>query len=396
MVKQIASEGNSLYSQGGAPTGINVVEGEAFADPAQTALLASRDSVINEVSVGMSGDEGAMATAFGTPPLSLPNSLGKPLTDWKVDLLPYQEGTGDPAPDNVRPIHGTDKVTVWTSGTNVWNEEWEAGRYNPSTGAPTSEPGIRSKNFIPVFAGNSYYLYCGSITTNDFRILYYDKNYTFLSATSWLNPNTVISITTASYIKFYTATAYGNVYKNDIAFNFPSTITTYSPYVGSSSVITLPTTIYNGSVSDDGAVSNWGVVDLGDLTFSASTFASTYHSFRITNLRIAPPSSDSDPIHAICNCLKSLDYGSSWTPNSIAPNTSGSDLIRVIVPTDINTVEELKALLAGMQIVYELPAPVSFTLTTPDIPTPTGTATAWATAEDGTVDGMEVTYVGKA
>ena len=28
----------------------------------------------------------------------------------------------------------------------------------------------------------------------------------------------------------------------------------------------------------------------------------------------------------------------------------------------------------------------------PTIPTPTGTATTWATAEDGTVDSMEVTY----
>lgn len=41
-------------------------------------------------------------------------------------------------------------------------------------------------------------------------------------------------------------------------------------------------------------------------------------------------------------------------------------------------------------------APTTFAVPSATIPTPTGTAAAWATAEDGTVESMEVTYVGKA
>ena len=58
--------------------------------------------------------------------------------------------------------------------------------------------------------------------------------------------------------------------------------------------------------------------------------------------------------------------------------------------------ESFKTAYAGMQVVYELETPQSFPLTAPTIPTPTGSATTWATAEDGTVDSMSVTYIGKA
>ena len=55
-----------------------------------------------------------------------------------------------------------------------------------------------------------------------------------------------------------------------------------------------------------------------------------------------------------------------------------------------------KTAVSGVKLVYELATPVQFPLAAPTIPTPTGTATTWAKAEDGTVESMEVTYVGKA
>ena len=118
-VKQISQTGNEMYGQGGFPVGIHTTDAGWLADPADTMLLAGRDPVIKEVSVGMTGEEAAVYDVSGTPPLSLTNSLGKPLKAWEVDVLPYQEGTGDPAPDNVRPIYGTDKLTMWTAGKNL-------------------------------------------------------------------------------------------------------------------------------------------------------------------------------------------------------------------------------------------------------------------------------------
>ena len=48
--------------------------------------------------------------------------LQKPLVNGEFTIQAYQEGTGDPSPDNVRPIHGFDKVNATRLGKNVWGE----------------------------------------------------------------------------------------------------------------------------------------------------------------------------------------------------------------------------------------------------------------------------------
>lgn len=41
--------------------------------------------------------------------------------DVTVEIVPTQEGTGDPSPENVRPIVGWDSVNVWRGGKNLLN-----------------------------------------------------------------------------------------------------------------------------------------------------------------------------------------------------------------------------------------------------------------------------------
>lgn len=57
-IKQISQVGNDMYAQGAITiAGIGNTEVSYLADPADTRLLAGRDPVIEEVSVGMSGDD---------------------------------------------------------------------------------------------------------------------------------------------------------------------------------------------------------------------------------------------------------------------------------------------------------------------------------------------------
>lgn len=411
-INQASAEINKLVAQANIHQTIAPVDPAAFTDPADTMLLASRDPVIREVSVGMTGEAYSDYSVSGTPPLSLPNSLGKPLKAWSVDVLPKQDLNGYDAP--------------WPAGggANIWDEEWEEGRYNPSTGEPTTEPGIRSKNFIPVVDGNSYYLYCGSQVTNDFRILYYDDNKTLLSASAWIVPNAVITLTTASYIKFYVATAYGSVYKNDIAINYPSSVTTYSPYSNicpihgtdklnmfveesydpsatPKAVITLPQTVYTGTIGSEGGESRWGKIVLdGSETWGGS---GTHGMYTQVDTLLRSTNYYTNIIK--CESLKTYrsntnsefinqEYGiTGWA----GVGYPGQNWI-YIAAAGKTTTTELKAWLAQnpVTVVYELATPTTFPLTPPTIPTPTGTATTWATAEDGTVNSMEVTYVGKA
>lgn len=52
--------------------------------------------------------------------------------DVQVEITPTQEGTGDPSPDNVRPITGWDSVNIWRAGKNLldWSKV-SASVYTP-------------------------------------------------------------------------------------------------------------------------------------------------------------------------------------------------------------------------------------------------------------------------
>ena len=100
-----------------------------------------------------------------------------PLTKLLIDIEPVQARSGDPSPNNERPIYGWSACNINDTGTNVWDEEWEVGTINDSGNNYPSDSRIRSKNHIPVMPNTTYYLYVGrTVTSNNYRIYFYDKN----------------------------------------------------------------------------------------------------------------------------------------------------------------------------------------------------------------------------
>lgn len=151
---------------------------------------------------------------------SFPDGSGVAMKKAEVSLEPIQD------------LHGYDKPWPAGGGSNKWDEEWEYGRYSTSTGEADPSGGVRSKNFIPVFPSTTYFLSCDAISTNDFRVLFYDADKNFIDANGWAyGDTTFVTRSNAHFVKFFvTSTNYGNTYNNDIAINYPSTVTTYSPY----------------------------------------------------------------------------------------------------------------------------------------------------------------------
>lgn len=284
IIKNPVLDINKLVRQGTMLNqSVQNVEGDSTADQATVDLLARKDPVIQEISVGMSGEELTQYTVSGTPPLSLPNSLGKPLKAWSVEVSPYQEGSGDPSPDNVRPIHGTDKL-------NLFVEE------------------------------------------------------------------------------------------------------SYDPSVTPKAVITLPSTVYTATIGSSGGESRSTAIDMGSLTWS---YSATYNRMSCSPIAEVKPPLGTE-INAYCEMFKVVTANYGWTHRDteqmIAIDESG--YIRVYSPPYTYPAEFTSAV-SGKKLICELATPTTFSVPSVTIPTPTGTATTWATAEDGTVDSMEVTYVGK-
>jgi len=103
-------------------------------------------------------------------------------------------------------------------GFNQWDEEWEVGQFDPSTGNPTSATtAIRSKNLIRILPNATYYMkFPTGVST---RLFYCDENGNMISTSTPTPNSTFTTPSDAQYMKFHTSTGYGATYNNDICFN---------------------------------------------------------------------------------------------------------------------------------------------------------------------------------
>lgn len=163
------------------------------------------------------------------------DSITDPIKFTSLFNLPfydYNQGT-------LIPFSGNGIKTV---GFNQWDEEWELGTFNTTTGAnlPVASQ-IRSKNFIDVLPNTPYFVQANP------RIwcLFFDGNKQAIDSNAPSNYNKsgnsvqlgfdLLPLTTppnARYMRFYCQASYGNSYKNDICINISDTERngTYEPY----------------------------------------------------------------------------------------------------------------------------------------------------------------------
>jgi hypothetical protein len=204
---------------------------------------ASDDNLagFNEVTVAVEGY--AKKSIANTPTdIATFNASALPMPSLTVSIEATQSGSGDPSPTNVRPISGWSAVNVYDTGINVWDEEWVIGTISTSTGEySTSGDRVCSKNYIRVEPNTLYY------KQNFAWQFYYDEYKNFISATS-IADGVFTTPNNAHYMKFYTSSAYGQTYNNDISINYPSTDTSHHAYNGQTYTIDLGGTRYGGTL----------------------------------------------------------------------------------------------------------------------------------------------------
>lgn len=135
-----------------------------------------------------------------------------------IDINAYNEG---------EVIH-MDVQSIESVGVNQWDEEWETGTLDETTGNKIYHNQIvRSKNYIPVIGGVQYYAsYKGLVWC------VYDENYNFIQ--SWDQPAYPLTLPqNARYALFRLSYNYGFVYNHDICVNLWDALINgkYFPYV---------------------------------------------------------------------------------------------------------------------------------------------------------------------
>lgn len=276
-------------------------------------------------------------------------------------------------PYNAGVLESVNLLKKKTTGLNQWDEVWELGYINETTGLNASSTGrIRGKNYMKALPNTSYCLgYVGTAITGSSLVLdafWYNANKEFIGLSGWKSKNTVvISPAKAAYFRIGMATAYGATYKNDICINISDashngTYDSYKVYEYSMpsgdlygvSKFVNNNIVYDGNryYPDGRKETRFAIVDLGSLTWS---YSSSLKYFSTTLSDVKPTPNTSTVANIICT-LYTADSATNIVNNaasynkSIAINQLG-DLF--VSDQSYSTAAAFKTAMNGVYLVYE-------------------------------------------
>lgn len=324
---------------------------------------------------------------------------------------PTQDGSGEPSPDNIRPISGRETVSVERCGGNVieflrTNDSHESVKIAVDAEKNITLNGAltRGANIIIGMcrlhwvAGKTYTMYVkkvggsaslgsGDGITFAYSLFTQDYNRYFRGDTRSTNLNAYIASDAAlaeTELVFMLQCWRANTVFNNFKFQIeviPGTTapTTYTPYTGQTAALTLPSTVYGGTVD--------AVTGEGQETWQAKSFNGTENWALYDDgssakfFYTADYTVDSEPLDTICSHFRKAAF------------TLGT-IIRVYtsVFTDLDAYKDyLTAQYAAgtpVQIAYKLATPTPFTATgAQPIPALPGVNTVLTDADSATVTG---------
>ena len=363
---------------------------------------------------GGGGTGGIVITIENVPVASFDDGTDAPVVELVVGIEPVQGGSGDPAPDNERPISGWAGANVYVAKKNILNLN-NITVYSGSNFTPNDTIDLSTPYIFEGFASAGYYT--SQNKPNDIVIT--ENSISFKTVTNWygigvsvpLKPSTtyvlkrnLTNCTTQiafydrdskfiSQLTIYTDglfTAPNNAYFGILTFSYNQVgqevkAEDLQVEVGSVSSdyetggyevyeITFPIeagTVYGGTLRNLGT-GEWklrldrGIMDLGEVTEYNCTYYPTYHIFRITGYGSAS-NTPLSPTRNFCSCYK-YQAGSMASLNTFCLGQTGFFDGDILVKTEEYTdTSTFKTAMAGQKIVYELATPIEYTLTSANI-----------------------------
>ena len=258
-------------------------------------------------------------------------------------------------------------------GFNQWNEHWENGYRDSSTGLPvSSDLAIRSVEPIKLVKGKTYYRYIDGFNSNMMYGQFYDSEMKFIEQKA-IHNRLITPSANACYMHFNISTS-DNTYKGKICINISDTAKngTYEPYTETTypiSPITLrglfklstdKLTVDGDEYNADGSVTRkYGIVNLGDLdwTYKDSDPNTDFAYFQST--------SDLDKasnVNLLCARYITMPSGrtSLTADKTISTYNTSSQIKKLVIRDDSYTdAQTFKTAMSGVYLIYELATPTT-------------------------------------
>ena len=260
----------------------------------------------------------------------------------QVEITPTQEGTGDPSPENVRPIVGWDGVNVWRSGKNLLDWSKVSAFDYPAYGLSFE----KKENSIRVFGtptqsgGLSFNI--ATTTQSELR----GKNFVFSWFTTEENVINVYGLRTTSEDAIAIVIANlieGSSYDFTIQIAIGTEkLTSYEPYQGNTYTVQLGQTVYGGTVDAVTGVGSktWGYI----ASYNGGSLPGEWMSDRDVYSAGATPTTGAQVAYKLATPQPIQATGGQSIPALPGTNTLFADAGSVTVSGLSDTVETFNAL----------------------------------------------------
>lgn len=286
-----------------------------------------------------------------------------PVVSLTAQIVPVQSGTGDPSPDNVRPISGFTGANVYDTKKNLIDPSaCQIKKYVNTHGAVTDSDDWSVTDYISVKAGQKYTL--SGVTQSGWAATYsyYDSTKTFISYEYTYNNYTLTIPQGAVYVRLSLHTETPSVAQ----FEMGTTATAHEDYNGRTVNITWETeagTVYGGSLvlNQDGTADIVGT----HKTRNLGTLDWQYES-NVGHERFQAALSDVKPSGGTVASLWCSDYKVTTAGEIYQHAYDFAVAIHGTLPqvwvydTRYTDATAFKAAMDGVQLVYELATPVTY------------------------------------
>lgn len=321
-------------------------------------------------------------------PVAFETDVAKPLVSLIANFLPVQTGSGNPSPDNVRPIVPWNGFTVWSGGRNLC-----------PLGTVTFSR--TKKSYIGELPAGTYTisaLVTSTDTDNTRCLLRLWKDDSHVGSDIYFTRNTrekrTITIDEPfNYVYMYASDSYVHTEGDtatfaDIQIETGSTETSYEPYKTITETdISFPSPVYGGYIDlVTGEVwKTWETVDMGSLRWNW-TGTNTTDVCRMSTSSLSgvieESSSNSVIGKIVCPVYKSISADSTYLKNTGI--SVGRNKAVIVYDENYNTstsMDDFTTAVTGKMLAYGLASPVLITtLTLQQITALIGNNTIWSDA----------------
>lgn len=314
----------------------------------------------------------------------------------EIEINAKQEGTGDPSPDNIRPITGWSQAKITRCGKNLWNGAHTGETINSTTGevkttgntdwmADAIAIGDDKKITFTITDKSTY-------TSGSINYAGYDADGNYVTHASFASTNNItvpytITVTLGSNVAkiipygYHSGGATG-ITTATIQIEHGATATSLEPYNGNTYTIDLDGTRYGGTLDVTTGVLTLThkCIDMNTLTWTMPTEG----GFASSAISETAKGRDLDLISSVFvyDNRYSFSWGnfSAYDDNTIYRNNNYTYLY--VKCTSCTTLEAFTTLIDGQMLVYELATPQTVTLTPTQIFALQGVNNMWADCGD--------------